>query len=801
MRRSSLALLVAGSLAVSAAFAATSSHIAFAGAAAVPSAGVYVPITANTLLDTTTGVGAPLAPVAPHGTVVVGVNGHGGIPADATAVAMDVIVVSPPLGGFATVYPSGTARPGTSNIDFTAHQRIANLVITKTGNASINLYNGSNGSTNFVVNAIGYYAGGSPTVAGGFVPVTPTNVLDTGTGIGTSAGPVPAHGTVSLQLTGDGVIPSTGVSAVVLDIAYIAPTRSGFGTVYPADISRPGTSNIDFVAPQTISNLVITKLSATGAVDIYNGSSGTVRIEANVFGYFAGASPTAAGALVPVTPANILDTGAAIGVPTTAPVAAHATVTFQVAGRGGVPATGVQSAILNMAVVAPGAGGYATLYPSDAVRPPAANLNFTPNRTIANLAITQVSSTGAISIYNGSASTVRFEANVLGYTIATPPAAVSGVAAMPSFTSVKLTWTNPNSASLAGVLIRRNVGANPPSAPNAGTLVADVDSPTTTYTDAALVSPGTAYSYSLFSHDATNDFGPIASVTVTTSAEITWGTPTTINTATFGAYDSVSCPTTTFCGASTDKSFWTTFNGATWTSPTAIGMATTATDCVSATFCAAIGGSTAASFRTYDGTSWSAATVVDAAHAPLTMSCGSTTFCMVAEAGGWLLPIVNGVGGTPSKADTVAISSLSCLSRTFCVALDGNGRALRYNGTQWTVPAAIPAFGGTCPGQCSGMDVGCTSTTFCVLVAPSASAATFNGATWALVASGGSMDAVSCASSTFCVAVGGGASKTFDGSTFDAPRIPVSGVAMTDVSCVTKTFCVAVGGGDAVVGS
>ena len=53
--------------------------------------------------------------------------------------------------------------------------------------------------------------------------------------------------------------------------------------------------------------------------------------------------PATPGAFVPLTPANLLDTGAGVGAPAKA-VAAHAVVTFQVTGRGGVPSTSVGAA-------------------------------------------------------------------------------------------------------------------------------------------------------------------------------------------------------------------------------------------------------------------------------------------------------------------------------------------------------------------------------------------------------------------------------------------------------------------------
>ena len=61
------------------------------------------------------------------------VAGRGGVPANATAVALNLTVTGTTSNGWASVYPCGTPRPNSSNINFTTSATIANSVITKLG--------------------------------------------------------------------------------------------------------------------------------------------------------------------------------------------------------------------------------------------------------------------------------------------------------------------------------------------------------------------------------------------------------------------------------------------------------------------------------------------------------------------------------------------------------------------------------------------------------------------------------------------------------------------------------------------
>src|SRR5664280_410244 len=73
--------------------------------------------------------------------------------------------------------------------------------------------------------------------------------------------------------------------------------------------------------------------------------------------------------------------------------------------------------------------------------------------------------------------------------------------------------------------------------------------------------------------------------------------------------------------------------------------------------------------------------------------------------GGW---------SAPASIDTVAnpdLTSVSCATPTFCVAVDWAGNALAYNGTSWSSPVQVdpnPRFG-----QDILTSVSCPTSTFC----------------------------------------------------------------------------------------
>ncbi|MEU9164152.1 hypothetical protein AB0D29_28280 [Streptomyces sp. NPDC048424] len=66
----------------------------------------FTPHGPTRLLDTRDGTGAAAGPVLPYGTTRVKVGGNSGIPAGATAVALNLTVTKARSGGHVTAYPS-----------------------------------------------------------------------------------------------------------------------------------------------------------------------------------------------------------------------------------------------------------------------------------------------------------------------------------------------------------------------------------------------------------------------------------------------------------------------------------------------------------------------------------------------------------------------------------------------------------------------------------------------------------------------------------------------------------------------
>ena len=380
------------------------------------SPGTFVSLAPSRLLDSRTGNGYT-GKVPANAVVGLQVSGRGGVPAaGVAAVVLNTTVTDTTATGYITAYPSDAPRPLASNLNFTAGQTAPNLVTVGLGtDGKVNLYNGSAGPLNLIADVAGYYLAGTPDVPGAFVSLTPSRLLDSRTGNGYT-GKVPANTDVGLQVAGRGGVPTTGVAAVVLNTTVTDTTATGYITAYPADVPRPLASNLNFTAGQTSPNLVTVGISADGKVNLYNGSAGPLSLIADVAGYYLAGTPDVPGAFVSMAPSRLLDTRTDNGY--SLKVSAGAVVGLQVAGRGGVPTTGVAAVILNTTVTDTTATGYITAYPSDVPRPLASNLNFTAGQTTPNLVTVGISTEGRVNLYNGSAGPLHLIADMAGYYLA-----------------------------------------------------------------------------------------------------------------------------------------------------------------------------------------------------------------------------------------------------------------------------------------------------------------------------------------------------------------------------------------------
>ena len=253
----------------------------------------YVPLAPARILDTRIGTGGTAAPVGPGGTIELKVTDAGGVPATGgTAVALNVTATNVSgLESYLTVWPSGSSRPLASNLNFIQGQTVPNLVIARVGaDGKISIYNNL-GNVDVVADTQGYFAApvAAPPLPGSvYYPANPARILDTRTGLGVPGGHQGQLGTgatLDLQVTGQGGVPANATSVVLNVTAADSPGPDSYLTVYPTGTARPLASNLNFVAGQTIPNLVIAKIGSGGRVTIYNNLGQTV-VVADVQGWF-----------------------------------------------------------------------------------------------------------------------------------------------------------------------------------------------------------------------------------------------------------------------------------------------------------------------------------------------------------------------------------------------------------------------------------------------------------------------------------------------------------------------------------
>jgi hypothetical protein len=251
----------------------------------------YVPLNPQRILDTREGVGAAKAQVGPGATVELGVTGLAGVPAEATAVVLNMTVdrATGPES-FLTVWPSGSSMPNASSLNFSNGHASTNLVIARVGAGGKVAVANSVGATDVIADVQGWFAPPASATGSTYFPVNPARILDSRNGTGTPGGAVGqlgTQGTIDLTVVGVGGVPLTGVAAVVLNMTVTeSPGPESYLTVFPAGTARPNTSNLNFVAGQTVPNLVIVRV-VDGKVSIFN-NVGSTNVIADVQGWFGG---------------------------------------------------------------------------------------------------------------------------------------------------------------------------------------------------------------------------------------------------------------------------------------------------------------------------------------------------------------------------------------------------------------------------------------------------------------------------------------------------------------------------------
>jgi len=264
----------------------------------------------------------------------------------------------------------------------------------------------------------------APPSTNSYRPISPVRIADTRSaasggatvdGANVATGRVEAGGILTVPVVGRGGVPAQSVGAVALNVTIVNPTASGHLTVFPSDVVRPNSSNINFAPNQTVPNMVLSKLGADGSVSLFN-ANGSVDVIIDVVGWFLASSGDEA-----LAPQRILETRSGVGMTTVdgaaqgiGAIGSGQTLSLPILGRGGVPNSGVSAVAVNVTAVEATGSSHLTVFPGGTSRPNASNLNVVRGQTVANMVIAKVGTDGSLSIYNNF-GTMHLVVDVVGW--------------------------------------------------------------------------------------------------------------------------------------------------------------------------------------------------------------------------------------------------------------------------------------------------------------------------------------------------------------------------------------------------
>jgi RHS repeat-associated protein len=344
--------------------------------------GQYHTLTQTRILDTrsTNNIGtctpSPCARIAANHVLTVNVAGQGGIPTTGvSAVVLNVTAFSPSASSNLVVYPSDATRPSTRDLSLNPGQPISNTVIAKLDTTGQLDVSSVGADTDVAFDVEGYFSAPTGTQGGTYNPITPQRIADSRDATHTSnCGPsgttacnnVIAGGSITVTIAGlDPLPPASEVSAVALNITATNTTAAGFVTAYPAGTTRPSVRSLSFDNADTVTELVVAKLSSDGKITLYFGSGGG-DFMIDVDGYYSATTTDNSDVYVPQVDTRSVDTrsGTRTGscTPSCSTLTAGGSITIQMTGHANVPTSGVGAVSVEVTAINPTAAGYLTVH-------------------------------------------------------------------------------------------------------------------------------------------------------------------------------------------------------------------------------------------------------------------------------------------------------------------------------------------------------------------------------------------------------------------------------------------------------
>lgn len=258
-----------------------------------------------------------------------------------------------------------------------------------------------------------------------FVAVTPTRLLNAGGWAGGS-GKMTAGQTRAVQVLGTAGVPTSGVSAVVVDIAVHGTdaTTSSYLTVWASGQTRPVVSSMYYTqenAPR--SNTAVVAVGPDGKINVFN-YTGSTAVTVDIQGYFTSTSSAeSAGGFNVMNPSRIANTAGweyGGGVPDQR-VSVGQAVDIQAEGLAGIP-TSATAIFVNVEVRNATVSGTTWIGPGGSTQTWPSSMEYGVSGPYSSARAVPLDSLGRIRFRNLTGSAIDLKIDVQGYFSGTPGA-------------------------------------------------------------------------------------------------------------------------------------------------------------------------------------------------------------------------------------------------------------------------------------------------------------------------------------------------------------------------------------------
>jgi hypothetical protein len=229
-------------------------------------------------LDTRTTLGGHHGKVTNNEAVRVSLSTDSQIPANATAVVINLTATDMTAAGYVSAAASQFTR--TSTLNYSARNTRANLAVVGLAGRSFEVRN-TGAPVDLIVDVVGYY---SATATGKFHALpSPVRIADTRTGNGGLHTPVANRGRLNVYAAGLNGVPYSATA--IVGSVVVVPTGTGNLSVFAAG-ATPRSSTVNYSVGRIVPNAFVTGVSG-GVFTAYNaGNPATVAIDE--VGYFSG---------------------------------------------------------------------------------------------------------------------------------------------------------------------------------------------------------------------------------------------------------------------------------------------------------------------------------------------------------------------------------------------------------------------------------------------------------------------------------------------------------------------------------